>query len=48
MDQRLATPTIIATTSAEGATWKEGVVVNNERAENVRYTVLNADPAGQP
>src|SRR5680860_1028122 len=40
--------TITGTTSAEGVTWKDGVVVNVERAESGRYTVLNADPAGQP
>ena len=36
------------TTTAEGVTWKEGVVVNVERAGDDRYTVLSVASADQP
>lgn len=40
--------TITGTTTAEGVTWKEGVILNVERTENGRYTVLGVEPADQP
>lgn len=39
---------ITGTTTAEDVTWKEGVVVNVERAGDDRYTVLSVAPADQP
>ena len=39
---------IAGTTTAEGVTWKEGVILNVERTESGRYTVLSVAPAGQP
>ena len=39
---------IAGTTTAEGVTWKEGVILNVERIENGRYTVLSAAPHDQP
>ena len=39
---------ITGTTTAEGVTWKEGVVLNVERIEDGRYTVLSVDPDDKP
>lgn len=39
---------ISGTTTAEGVTWKEGVILNVERTENGRYTVLSVAPDDQP
>ena len=39
---------ITGTTTAEGVTWKEGVVLNVERIEDGRYTVLSVAPDDQP
>jgi hypothetical protein len=39
---------ISGTTTAEGVTWKEGVILNVERTDNSRYTVLSVVPDDQP
>lgn len=39
---------IAGTTTAEGVTWKEGVILNVERTENGHYTVLGVAPSDEP
>lgn len=38
---------VTGTTTAEGVTWKEGIILNVERTDDGSYTVLSVAPAGQ-